>query len=228
MPADLGRPSRFNPQSVVGLFIVAAGLLMLADNLGIAEGQRMLRWWPVVVLVIGVLMFRRAPDRAAQIWAGFVTFLGGWWTLSLLANWPVRFSTIIPVGFVVLGVVIVQRALAPKPVDPGGNPTFSDLAFWSGVERKVSTTSFRRADLTAIMGGIQMDFRNASINGEAVIDLFVLMGGVEIRVPPDWNVTNQIVAVMGGLQDHSTGPADSPHRLILRGFVVMGGAEVKT
>src|SRR5690606_41737125 len=118
--------------------------------------------------------------------------------------------------------------LAAGPGDQGGTPTCSDLAFWAGVERKVSTTSFRRADLTAIMGGIQMDFRNASINGEAVIDLFVLMGGVEIRVPPDWNVTNQIVAVMGGLQDHSTGPADSPHRLILRGFVVMGGAEVKT
>jgi len=220
--------SRLNPQSVVGLFIVVAGLLMLADNLGIADGGRMLRWWPVVVLTIGILMFRRAGDRGAQIWAGFIAVLGGWWTLSLLAGWPVRFSTIVPLAFVVLGLVIVQRALSPKPVDAGGNPTFSDLAFWSGVERKVSTNQFRRADLTAIMGGIQMDFRNASINGEAVIDLFVMMGGVELRVPPDWNVTNQVVAVMGGMQDHSTGPADSPHRLIVRGFVLMGGAEVKT
>jgi predicted membrane protein len=220
--------ARLNPQSVVGLFIVVAGLLMLADNLGIADGGRMLRWWPIVVLTVGILMFRRAGDRGAQIWAGFIAALGGWWTLSLLANWPIRISTIVPLGLVVIGIVIVQRALVPKPIDPGGNPTFSDLAFWSGVERKVSTNQFRRADLTAIMGGIQMDFRNAAINGEAVIDLFVLMGGLELRVPPDWNVTNQVVAVMGGLQDRSTGPADSPHRLTIRGFVVMGGVEVKT
>ena len=220
--------SRLNPQSVVGLFIVVAGLLMLADNLGIADGGRMLRWWPVVVLTIGILMFRRAGDRGAQIWAGFIAVLGGWWTLSLLAGWPVRLTTIVPLAFVVLGLVIVQRALSPKPIDAGGSPTFSDLAFWSGVERKVSTNQFRRADLTAIMGGIQMDFRNASITASPLIDLFVMMGGVELRVPPDWNVTNQVVAVMGGLQDHSTGPADSPHRLIVRGFVLMGGAEVKT
>jgi len=109
-----------------------------------------------------------------------------------------------------------------------GGQTLSDIAFWSGVERKVNTSNFRRADLTAIMGGIQIDFRNAAINGEAVVDLFVLMGGIDVRVPPDWNVTTQVVAVMGGVQDRSTGPADSPHRLVLRGFVLMGGVEVKT
>ena len=154
--------------------------------------------------------------------------LGGWWTMALVMGWPGRRTTIFPLAFVVVGVVIIQRAIAPAPRAPGGSPSLSALAFWAGVERKVNSTSFRRADLTAIMGGIQMDFRNAAINGEAVIDLFVMMGGVELRVPPDWNVSNQMVAVMGGLQDRSTGPADSPHRLILRGFVVMGGVEVKT
>lgn len=228
MPGDTHRGGALNPQSVLGLFIVIAGVLMLADNLGFAEGRRLLSWWPLVVLVIGVLMFRRAADRGARIWAGFVATLGGWWTLAVAFGWPVRLTTIFPLAFIVIGLVIVQRAIAPRPLDVGGSPTFSDLAFWAGVERKVSATSFRRADLTAIMGGIQMDFRHAAIHGEAVIDLFVLMGGIELRVPPDWNVTNQMVAVMGGLQDRSTGPADSPHRLILRGFVVMGGVEVKT
>jgi predicted membrane protein len=78
------------------------------------------------------------------------------------------------------------------------------------------------------MGGIQIDFRQAAINGEGVIDLFVLMGGVEIKVPPDWVVSNQAIAVMGGAVDKSTGAADSRHRLVLRGFVLMGGVEVKT
>ncbi|MFO7301994.1 MAG: LiaF-related protein [Acidobacteriota bacterium] len=228
MSGEARRATRLNPQSVLGIFIVVAGLVMLADNLGIAEGRRLLAWWPVVLVVVGVMMYRRAVERGRRIWAAFLTLLGVWWTMALVAGWPVRLSSIFPLALVVIGVVIVQRALAPKPVDVSGGQTLSDIAFWSGVERKVNTSNFRRADLTAIMGGIQIDFRNAAINGEAVVDLFVLMGGIDVRVPPDWNVTTQVVAVMGGVQDRSTGPADSPHRLVLRGFVLMGGVEVKT
>jgi hypothetical protein len=126
-------------------------------------------------------------------------------------------------------VVVIQRAMGLRTGVPGSaDQTVSDLAFWAGIERKVNSSLFRRADLTAIMGGIQIDFRQAAINGEAVIDLFVLMGGVEIKVPPDWVVSNQAIAIMGGAQDKTTGPADSRHRLVLRGFVMMGGIEVKT
>jgi len=33
---------------------------------------------------------------------------------------------------------------------------------------------------------------------------------------------------MGGADDRSTGPQDATNRLVLRGFVLMGGIEVKT
>ena len=218
-----------NPQTLVGLLIVAAGLLLLAENIGLVQARSLLSYWPLAVLGVGIMMFRRAADTAARTWAGFVMFAGGWWTLSLVFGWSVRLSTLFPIGLVMLGVVIIQRALGLRNTDAGSaDQALSDLAFWSGIERKVNAQFFRRADLTAIMGGIQMDFRQAAINGEAVIDLFVVMGGVELRVPPDWVVSNQMVAIMGGASDKSTGPSDSRNRLVLRGFVLMGGVEVKT
>jgi predicted membrane protein len=224
------RPSlSINPQTLVGVLIVAAGLLLLGDNLGLLQARHVLAYWPLGVLAVGVLMFTRAVDGAGRTWAAFVSFIGGWWALSVLMGWPVRLSTIFPVGLVMIGVVIIQRALGLQRVEPDStDQVISDLAFWAGVERKVRSSLFRRADLTAIMGGIQIDFRQAGINGEAVIDLFVVMGGVEIKVPPDWVVSNQAIAVMGGAVDKSTGAADSRHRLVLRGFVMMGGVEVKT
>jgi hypothetical protein len=36
-----------------------------------------------------------------------------------------------------------------------------------------------------------------------------------------------VVAIMGGAVDKSTGTRDAKNRLILRGFVLMGGIEVK-
>ena len=65
-------------------------------------------------------------------------------------------------------------------------------------------------------------------NGQAVIDLFVLWGGVELRLPPDWVVSNQTLTIMGGLEDRSTGTQDTRNRLTLRGVVLMGGVEIKT
>jgi len=219
----------FNPQTLVGLLIVGAGLLMLAENLGLMQARDLLSYWPVGVLAVGAMMFTRATDVAGRTWAGFVMFAGGWWVLSVVMGWPVRLSTLFPIGLVMVGIVVIQRALGMRRLEPGTtDQSISDLAFWAGIDRKVTSSLFRRADLTAVMGGIQLDFRQAAINGEAVIDLFVFMGGVEIKVPPDWVVSNQAIAIMGGAQDRSTGPADSKHRLVLRGFIMMGGLEVKT
>lgn len=222
-------PLSLNPQTLVGLLIVVAGLLMLGDNLGLMQTGRALAFWPVGVLAVGAMMFTRAVDVAGRTWAGFVMFVGGWWTLSVLMDWPVRLSTIFPIGLVMIGIVVIQRAVGLRPVEPGtADQSISDLAFWAGIERKVTSALFRRADITAVMGGIQLDFRQAAINGEAVVDLFVFMGGIEIKVPPDWIVSNQAIAIMGGAQDKSTGSVDSKHRLVLRGFIMMGGVEVKT
>ena len=229
MSGESRPPLSLNPQTLVGLLIVVLGLLMLGDNLGLMETRRVLAFWPVGVLAVGALMFTRAADVAGRTWAGFVMFVGGWWTLSVLMDWPVRLSTIFPIGLVMIGIVVIQRAVGLRPVEPGtADQSISDLAFWAGIERKVTSALFRRADITAVMGGIQLDFRQAAINGEAVVDLFVFMGGVEIKVPPDWIVSNQAIAIMGGAQDKSTGSADSKHRLVLRGFIMMGGVEVKT
>ena len=98
----------------------------------------------------------------------------------------------------------------------------------SGTKRRVTSPLFKRADFTVVMGGVEVDLRSASIaGGEAVIDLFVVMGPVEILVPPDWTVVNQLVAVMSGVDDKSTGEPSGKNRLVLRGFVLMGSVEVK-
>ena len=65
-------------------------------------------------------------------------------------------------------------------------------------------------------------------NGEAVIDVFALWGGIEITVPSDWEVSNRITPILGGAEDKSSGSQGARNRLVLRGFVVMGGVEVKT
>jgi predicted membrane protein len=99
----------------------------------------------------------------------------------------------------------------------------------SSSKRRWGKTVFRAADTTAFMGGCELDLRDALMGtGElAVVDVFVLMGGVSIFVPPHWTVSNEVVPLMGGVHDktHSV-PSNPAQHLLVRGTVVMGGVEI--
>ena len=90
------------------------------------------------------------------------------------------------------------------------------------------------------MGGGHIDLRQATIprGEEAVIDIFAVMGGCEIIVPPSWTDRHAARAGDGGRRGQAapvaTGHADgvsgsvAPPRLVLRGLVVMGGVQIKS
>jgi hypothetical protein len=118
-----------------------------------------------------------------------------------------------------------RRAMRPDD----GHSTFSALAIMGGVARRSNAQAFRGADLTAVMGGCEIDLRQASIEPgtEAVIDVFAMWGGIEIKVPPDWTVVTRAIPIMGGVEDKTHAPATADKRLIIRGLLLMGGAGVK-
>jgi hypothetical protein len=54
------------------------------------------------------------------------------------------------------------------------------------------------------------------------------MGGFEIIIPPTWKVIMEISPFMGGFEDKTRpNTTDTAPRLYVRGFVMMGGVEVK-
>ena len=96
-------------------------------------------------------------------------------------------------------------------------------------KRRWGRSVFRGAETTAFMGGCELDLRDALMSpGElAVVDVFVLMGGVNIFVPPHWTVSQEIVPLMGGVHDKSHSvPSNPAQHLLVRGTVIMGGVEI--
>jgi hypothetical protein len=105
-----------------------------------------------------------------------------------------------------------------------------EAAVFSGVERRVSTLDFHSAQCTAVFGGCKIDLRDAQIQGrEAVVDAYAVFGGVEIRVPEDWEVVNRGMGIFGGMSDHRRRPEVGPNTktLILNGAAIFGGVDVK-
>ena len=222
---------RLTPHLMFGLLIILVGIVFTLDNLDIADAHDYLRYWPAGLILIG----------AGKLWqvrqgygspVGGVLFLiaGSWLLLHSFELITVSFFDFWPVLLIVAGSMIVWQGIRGRHHAAIGptDETINAIAILAGVNRGSNSASFRGGELTAFMGGCEIDLRNAAVNGEAVIDVFAMWGGIEIRVPENWSVIGRVTPVMGGFEDKTRAPQGaSTHRLVIRGVVIMGGVEVK-
>jgi predicted membrane protein len=215
-----------NGKLVAGIFFTATGLVLTADNLDLVVAERYLRWWPVVLLVIGAMKLANPGSRVF----GTVLTIAGAWILAYNLNW-IHFTIfdLWPVILIGIGLMMVGRATGVVP-DAKQALDFRNaegLALFAARNIVNTSQDFRGSRLSAILGGYELDLSGANIaQSPAVIDLFVLWGGVEIHVPESWEVVGEVTPVMAGFEVNTRGAADPAKRLIVRGFVIMGGVEV--
>ena len=127
----------------------------------------------------------------------------------------------------VLAVVANSSNTIAQDESESGGSDFKEVAVMGGVQRKNVTSDFRGGEATAVMGGIDVDLRDAVMERpEAVLDVSTVMGGVKIRVPETWTVVSRVNTVMGGFKDETRRPRNEEHRLIVKGTIVMGGMKV--
>ena len=225
------RGGRLTPQLVMGLLIIALGVLFTLDKLGLADASTYIRYWPAGLIAIGVVKLWQSRDGMGGAFGGLVfTLAGVWLLLEQTAVIRISFWEMWPLLLVFFGAYLVWQGLSGRRRMAGvdGASSISGMAVLGGVVRRNNSRNFRGGDLTAVMGGCEVDLRQASINGDAVMEIFAMWGGIEIRVPEDWTVINRVTPLLGGVEDKTRPPqGTTAHRLILRGFAIMGGVEVK-
>ena len=67
----------------------------------------------------------------------------------------------------------------------------------------------------------------AQLQQDATLNVFTMWGGISIRVPQDWTVMSQGVPLLGGIDDKTVPPAMPGKRLVIQGYAIMGGVEIK-
>jgi hypothetical protein len=126
----------------------------------------------------------------------------------------------------------VSRSVTPRAAGlPASRETERHFAIMSGIERRGVWSVPEHLIVLALMGGANLDFREAQFPGrEAVITVNAVMGGADITVNPRTHVIVEGMGIMGGYAGpHGKVPevldADSPV-LRIRGFALMGGVSV--
>jgi predicted membrane protein len=233
-PDDAKAPSPFSPKLVVGVAIIVAGLVLTLDNLGLIQAHTIFKLWPLVLVAMGVAKIRQ--DRAGSSMGGWFLVLGGAFLLLFTFGHGHLADALGPMLVVAVGILIVVKALKQNRGVPPELARSEDFlqgtAIFGGFKRRISTQSFKGGELTAIFGGYEVDLRQAVLeNGQARIDVFVLFGGGEIRVPEGWEISNRATAIAGALNDsthHGPASPESRPRLVVTGLILFGGTEVKS
>ncbi len=229
---------RVTAQVMLGFLIIVMGVLFTLDNLELIDARDYMQYWPAGLVAIGLVKLRHAA-RTGQGWFGGLAFavIGTWMLIARIVYFTIDARDLFPMLLVALGGYLVWRGFGGtrRAPAPDGQSQFSAFAIMGGVARRSNSQAFRGADLTAVMGGCEIDLRHASIapGTEAVIDVFAFWGGIEIKVPEDWTVVPRVFPLMGGVDDRSRAPQAFPDkpvqekRLVVRGIVVMGGVGIK-
>ena len=214
------------PQVVLGVFIVAVGVVALLSQLGVSDvsiGDLFSTWWPLIVIAAGVSALITVPR--ARIGPTLVIAVGVVLQLDSLDIVHVDvWSLAWPVAIILVGLSLLTR-LGTHGAD---DQTVNSAVIWWGSERRSTSQDFTGGSLSAIMGGIEVDLREADIVKTAEISIFTLWGGVEVKVPPTWRVRISGLPLLGGWDDKTVRPTvDGAPELIVHVTSIMGGAEIK-
>lgn len=197
---------KFDSWNVFWGTVWAAGLV-LAGLVTIVSSQRLLtRAWGLLLMAAGVSVGLNAYGIIdVSIWKLF---------------WPV---VLIAVG---LMMVFSIGSANRKRAEKSGTDDNEKVAIFYGEQSRVRG-DYTGGSLTAIFGGVDLDLRQANIKDGAIIDVFTFCGGININLPDDVIVKNEVRGVLGGSDDKTMSKPSAKKTIYLRGECVLGGLEIK-
>jgi predicted membrane protein len=221
-----------------GVLIALIGLVILLDNLNIVAASHLVRFWPLIVVAFGLLYLL---GRSSRLWGWLLVIFGALLQLDKLQIIHLTWGIIWGLAWIAVGVVVmwgslVARKLVPSKSDANDDPktSLSENVVFGGIERRLTTKDFRGGVATAIFGGIELDLSEADMQqDEARLEVNAIFGGVELRVPYNWQVVSRGIPVFGGFVDKTrvrdtVNGADSKRKvLVLTGSAIFGGVDVK-
>jgi hypothetical protein len=104
------------------------------------------------------------------------------------------------------------------------------VAVCGGSSRRGHWRPARKNYAVAVMGGTELDFREAVLPpGVTEVQVWTMWGGVEIIVPPGINVESRGIALLGGFDHAGTAPGvpdPSAPTIRVTGVAIMAGVEI--
>lgn len=226
---------------LVGIVIVIVGFNLILKTAGFGFNLFFNGWWTLPLIIIGVASM---INSALTPW-NFAMVVLGFWLLANQRGWIpswLNSSYIIGAAIIGFGLLFIfnpynqtkdeKRAHHHKKPfsehsrkDNASSPSYT--AIFSAQEVKNITARLDGATLLAFFGGLSIDFSDATINQDIIIDATALFGGIEIIFPTEVNVEVKSTPLFGGVENKikSSVSLNKP-TVTLRCLAAFGGIEI--
>lgn len=197
---------KFDSWNVFWGTVWAAGLVLAGLVTIVSSRQLLTRAWGLLLMAAGVSIGLNAYGVIdVSIWKLF---------------WPV---VLIAVG---LMMVFSIGSANRKRAEESSTDDNEKVAIFYGEQSRVRG-DYTGGSATAIFGGVDLDLRQANIKDGAIIDVFTFCGGININLPDDVIVKNEVRGVLGGSDDKTMSKPSAKKTIYLKGECVLGGLEIK-
>ncbi len=231
----------------LGILLVALGALFIADNFDLLPYDiidEIFRWQFILIIVGFIILFTSKDNFLGFILIG----IGGLFLMREYIDYSI--SDLIrdywPVALIVMGLYILSKRGSHGKKDSHGDgdekpgidedkleiDMIDSFEVFSGGTKKIRSNNFRGGKITSIFAGPEFDFYDCSLaEGTNILDITAVFGGIELVIPNDWNVIINVTSIFGGIDDKrkyiSKSDGSSKGTLIIKGFVLFGGGEIK-
>jgi predicted membrane protein len=214
------------------LIMVVIGVAFLLDDI-MPNVDVSAFFWPIVIIGFGVFLILRRNNNHLDYWDK-KAWKRKWDSGKYNFKDPNPYAnTTEPI--VDYKVNTDEPGDTQTPPSPGpsftGDEHLDAVSVFGSVKKTIFSKNFQGGEIVNVMGGAEIDFTQANINGRVYIDITQIFGGTKIIVPSHWMVVSDIAAVFAGVDDkriRTTAPLDSTKVLVLKGVSIFAGIDIRS
>lgn len=242
-----------------GIFIVIIGSLFLARELGVVFPEWLFTW-KVLLIALGIIHLLKHGFRRLG-WLIPVT-IGCIFLLSDMHPELAIKPLIWPILIILVGLIIIFKPRKKNKwahwqkwqkhhekwhhyhhhnrFDYKNNDSelFNEdsievISIMSNVKKSILTKNFKNGEVTVVLGGARIDFSQADLSDNAVLEITQVLGGAQLIIPANWEIKSEIACVLGSVEDKRQAQptiitGENKKILTLRGTISLGGLEIKS
>jgi len=229
------RPFR---KSALVVVVIVAGFLLLLFNIGLISPslKHIFFSWQMLLIVIGIVSLLSSENHTP----GYVLL-----TIGLIFLLPRIFEftfnvahLLVPTILIAIGVILLLKR-APLHIGSSHlsaqtmeNGYVHEENIFSGSKQRFLQEVFRGGHISCAFGGSELDLTQTSLaEGNNVLEITTIFGGVTLIVPSDWKIILRTTSIFGGFSDkrmHIKEGGDNSRVLIIKGSTIFGGGEIKS
>ena len=221
-----------------GIIVVIIGALLMASNFGYLpyHVRHIFFSWEMLLIAIGLINLMSRENKTTGL---ILIAIGVFFLLPDIFVFSFNFVRLFwPVLLIGVGLSLIffgGRAVNwhhGRQISSFDSGFINEFNVFSGSKRRMANQVFKGGEVNNIFGGSELDMTQAILGeGENILEVHCVFGGIGMVVPADWNVRIEVVSIFGGFSDKRTiikQSNDNSKVLVIKGSCIFGGGEIKS